>query len=350
MSGRRVVVVVATPIDADLAVSIGAVDDRLEVLFQPDLLAPPRFACDHRGIDGFHRTDEQERRWQAMLSRAEVLFGLPGDTGEGLAEALRTSTTLRWVQATAGGAGEQVRAAGLSDEELARVLITRASGVHAVPLAEFAMFGLLAFTKGLPRLLDDARARRFDHYPMVELAGRGLLIVGLGSIGTEVARLATAFGMRVTAVTRTGRSDVANVDEVRPSRLLGDLLPTADAVVVTLPLTEETRGLIDAEAIGRMRTDAVLVNVGRGGVVDEQALVDALEGGRLAGAALDVYSTEPLPPDSPLWRLPNVVMSPHTAALSVHENERIVALFSENLRRYLRGDDLIGRVRPALLY
>jgi phosphoglycerate dehydrogenase-like enzyme len=108
--------------------------------------------------------------------------------------------------------------------------------------------------------------------------------------------------------------------------------------------------MIDAQAISRMRTDAILINVGRGGVVDEDALIKALKGGQLAGAALDVFETEPLPPDSPLWRLPNVLISPHTAALSVHENERIVALFTENLRRYLRGDDLLNRVTPTLLY
>ena len=108
--------------------------------------------------------------------------------------------------------------------------------------------------------------------------------------------------------------------------------------------------MIDATAIGRMRSDAVVVNIGRGGVVDEQALTDALETGRLASAALDVFATEPLPADSPLWGLPNVLISPHTAALSVRENERIVALFADNLRRYLRGEQLLSRVHPHLLY
>jgi len=346
----RAVVMIATPLDAGLVAPIRAVDRRLEVLFDPELLPPLRFPCDHRGIDGFVRTDAQERRWQAMLGRAEVLFGLPGDSGEGLADVVRTNAGLRWVQATAGGAGEQIQVAGLTTEELVRVLITSASGVHAGPLAEFAMFGLLAFTKGLPRLLADTEARRFEHRPMAELAGRTLLVVGLGSIGTEVARLAKVFGMHVIAVNSTGRAGGHDVDEVRTSRFLGDLLPVAHAVVLILPLTEETRGMIDAHAISRLRSGAVLVNVGRGGVVDEEALVQAFEHGRLAGAALDVFATEPLPRDSALWRLPNVLISPHTAALSTRENERIVNLFTENLRRYLRGDDLISRVRPKLLY
>lgn len=285
-----------------------------------------------------------------MLGGAEVLFGLPGDSAEGLSEVVRSNPGLRWVQATAGGAGEQVAAAGLTQEELARVLITSASGVHAGPLAEFALFGLLAFAKDLPRLLADAKARRWEHRPVAELAGRTLLVVGLGTIGREVARLAKAFGMHVIAVNRTGSADVADVDEVRPPRFLGDLLPVAHAVVATLPLTEETRGMIGADAIGRMRRGAIVVNVGRGGVIDEKALISALQDGSLGGAALDVFATEPLPPDSPLWRLPNVLISPHTTGLSVHENERIVALFTENLRRYLRGDDLISRVHTKLFY
>ncbi|MGI8578142.1 MAG: D-2-hydroxyacid dehydrogenase [Nocardioidaceae bacterium] len=350
MRGERVVVVIATQLDAELVASIEAVDDRLEVRCQPDLLPPLRFVGDHRGVESFHRTPDHEHRWRAMLSEAEVMFGLPGDSPAGLADAVRGNSGLRWVQATAGGAGEQVRAAGLTGDELSRVLITRAGGVHAGPLAEFALLGLLAFTKGLPRLLADKQARRWDHYPVGELAGATVLIVGLGSIGTEVARLAKAFGMRVLAVNRTGRTDSPYVDETRPARFLADLLPVAHGVVLTLPLTEETRGLIDAAAISRMHTGAVLVDVGRGGVVDEPALVRALQQGRLAGAALDVFATEPLPPDSPLWELPNVLVSPHTAGLSVRENERIVALFTENLRRYLAGGELLSRVDPALLY
>jgi phosphoglycerate dehydrogenase-like enzyme len=347
LSVRRVVVVIATPLEAELVAIIRAVDDRLDVLFDPDLLPPLRFPAVHRGVDAFRRTNEQGRRWQEMLGRAEVLFGLPGDSGKNLAEVVRTNLGLRWIHATAGGAGQQIEDAGLIVEEFDRVLITNAKGVYAHPLAEFAMFGLLAFTKDLPRLLADAQARRWEHHPMAELTGRTLLVVGLGSIGTEVARLAKAFGMYVIAVNRNGRTDVGDVDEVRPARFLSDLLPVAHAVVLTLPLTEETRGMIDAHAISRMRTGAILVNVGRGGVIDEDALVRALEAGRLAGAALDVFSTEPLPRDSPLWHLPNVLISLHTAALSVRENERIVAQFTENLRLYLRGDDLIDHIRPC---
>ena len=183
---------------------------------------------------------------------------------------------------------------------------------------------------------------------VAELRGRTLLVVGLGAIGTEVARLATAMGMRVLAVTSQPR-DSPVCERVEPPDRLGELLPEADAVVVTVPLTRATERLIGRDAFDVMKPGAILVNVGRGGVVDEGALVEALRTGRVSGAAFDVFATEPLPPDSPLWGLPNVIVSPHTAALSANENERIVALFRENLRRYLDGAELLNRVGAAVL-
>jgi phosphoglycerate dehydrogenase-like enzyme len=176
------------------------------------------------------------------------------------------------------------------------------------------------------------------------------LILGLGAVGSAVARLAKAFGMRTIGVNRSGRSESSDVDEVRRTAELAAVLPQVDAIVLSLPLTEETEKILDAEAIGRLPAGAVLVNVGRGGVVDEDALIDALRSGHLAGAALDVFATEPLPEDSPLWVLPNVLLSPHTAGLALAENERIVALFTDNLRRYLRGEELINRIDTSAFY
>jgi phosphoglycerate dehydrogenase-like enzyme len=345
-----VTVAIAIPLEADLVAPILTADPRIEVAYVPDLLPPVRYPNDHRGVDGFQRTELDERRFWEMIAGAEVLYGMPGDSPEGLARAVRRSERLRWVQATSAGAGEQVASAGLRRDELERVAVTSAAGVHAGPLAEFALFGLLAFTKDLPRLLHDQRAHRWGHYPVAELSGRTLLIVGLGQIGEEVARLAAAFGMRVIGVNRSGRTDSLHVQDIRRTDELNACLPEADAIVVAAPLTDETRGLIDAEAIARCKTGAILVNVGRGGVVDEAALIEALRSGRLAGAALEVFAREPLPADSPLWDLPNVLVSPHTAGLSLREDERIVALFVENLGRYLRGEPLKNRVDPELLY
>ncbi len=349
-SSRVLTVAIATPIDPELVDPIRGVADGIEVLYEPDLLPPIRYPGDHQGVAGFSRDDDADRRWQDLLGRAEVLFGLPEDSPAGLAAVVRSNPGLRWVQGTAAGTGEQVKAAGLSAEELERVMITSASGVHVGPLAEFCLLGLLAFTKDLPRLRADQQAHHWDHYPVAELRGGTLLILGLGAIGTEVARLTKAFGMHTIGINRRGVSDSPHVDEVYSSGDLRDVLPRAEAVVVTLPLTDETRGMLDAQAIARVKPGAILVNAGRGGVIDEPALVQALREHRLGGAALEVFATEPLPTDSPLWDLPGVLISPHTAALSVHENERIDELFIENLRRYLAGEELRSRVDTRLFY
>jgi phosphoglycerate dehydrogenase-like enzyme len=343
-------VTIAVPLDAELVERIRAADPRVEVGYAPELLPPVRYPNDHRGVEDFRRGAEDERRWWEMIAAAEVLYGIPGDSPDGLARAVRSNPGLRWVQATSAGAGEQVAAAALPEADLHRVTVTSAAGVHAGPLAEFALFGLLAFTKDLPRLLADQRAHRWGHYPVGELSGRTLLIIGLGQIGIEVARLATAFGMRVIGINRSGTADSPHVDEVGRTTELEAWLPEADAVVICAPLTDETSGLVDAAAIAAMKPGTILVNIGRGGVVDEATLIEALRSGRLAGAALEVFAREPLGSDSPLWEMPNVLVSPHTAGLSMREDERIVSLFVENLGRYLRGEALRNRVDPELLY
>jgi phosphoglycerate dehydrogenase-like enzyme len=337
-------VFIATPLEADLVERLRAVDERLDIQYEPELLPPVRYPSDHRGDPSFVRPP----RYNELVAGAEVLFGFPGDTSEGLAWAVRKAPDLRFVQGTAAGAGQQVAAAGLTDDELARVQITSAVGVHAVPLAEWTMLALLAFTRDLAHLQKAQTERRWEHYANHELRGQTVVVVGVGAIGLEIARLADAFGMRVLGVKRH-IEPLPHLESVHPPEDLDELVGDADAVVVTLPLTDETRGLVSRRTIERMRPNAVFVNIGRGGVVDEEALIEALQANRIR-AALDVFAEEPLPDSSPLWSLPNVLISPHTMALSFHENERIVELFAENLRRYLAGEELLRLVRVPLFY
>jgi phosphoglycerate dehydrogenase-like enzyme len=337
---ERVRVVIATPLEAELVDRVREVDGRLDVAFEPDLLPTPRYPSDHSGDGAFERTPEQEERFTALVRGAEIVLGFPGETPAGLAWVVRTAPGLRFLQATFAGAGQQIRAARLTEEELARVAFASSAGIHATPLAEWSIFGILAFTKRLPRLLEDKATKNWaEHYPTNELPGTSLLVVGMGAIGREVARLGEAFGMRASGIRRGDGPD-----------RLRELIPQADAIVVALPLTDETRGLIDADLVALMKDGAIFVNVGRGAVVDEDALVAALRAGKLRGAALDVFAEEPLPESSPLWELDNVIVSPHTAALSVKENERVVERFAQNLRRYLDGAELIGRVRVDVFY
>jgi phosphoglycerate dehydrogenase-like enzyme len=352
MSGRPVRVVIASPLQDWLARRIARADPRVELHFEPSLLPPARWPGDHLGDPAFRRDAAAQARWEDLLSRAEVLYGLPGENPAGLADAAARAPGLRWVQATAAGAGEQVHAAGLPREALQRVTVTTAGGVHAVPLAEFAIFGLLAIAKDVRRLVRDQTARTWGPKRATrELRGETLFVVGLGGIGLEVARLAKAFGMRTVGFKRTRPATPPPwTDEVRTSDQLGDTIHEADAVVLSLPATPATTGLIDRAAVARMRPGAILVNVGRGAVIDEDALIEALRERRIAGAVLDVTTREPLPASSPLWELDNVLLSPHTAALSPHEDERVVARFVENLHRYLAGEPLRNVVQPGNWY
>jgi phosphoglycerate dehydrogenase-like enzyme len=345
-------VLIASPLEAELAATIRAAEPRAEVLFEPDLLPPARYPADHLGDPAFRRDAEAEARWRVLLDRAEVLFGIPDDTAEGLAAAVTGLPRLRWIHATSAGAGEQVRKAALPAEALQRVAITTSSGVHAVPLAEYAILGLLAVAKELPRLVEEQRAKAWPEVrrPLRELDGQTLFLVGLGDIGRETARLGKALGMRTVGFRRTQGPPPEWVDEAHGPERLAELAGRADAMVVSLPLTDQTAGLIDRATIDHLPASCIFVNVGRGGVVDEPALIDALRERRIAGAVLDVFATEPLPEDSPLWTLPNVLVTPHAAALSARENERIVQLFVDNLRRYLDGRPLRNVVEPGVFY
>jgi phosphoglycerate dehydrogenase-like enzyme len=184
---------------------------------------------------------------------------------------------------------------------------------------------------------------------MDELEGSTIAVVGMGTIGAAVARRARGFGMHVIGVARTAQPH-PEADETVAIDAAADAYRRADAIVVTLPGTDETRGLIDRATIDSWKPSAVFINVGRGTTVDQAALIDALAGGAIRGAVLDVFSPEPLPADNPLWTLPNVIFSPHTAALSVHENARIVALFCDNIRRYAADEPLRNVVNVTAFY
>jgi phosphoglycerate dehydrogenase-like enzyme len=337
---RTVRVAVATPLPTELRTLITDVDPGVELLVDDDLLPPMLYPGDHSGDPAYRRTPEQQAAFDELLGKAEVLYGIPDVRPAALTAAVGANPNLRWVHTMAAGGGGQVKAANLSEAELERVLFTTSAGVHGGPLAEFAVFGVLAGAKDLPRLLTLQSRREWpERWTMKQVAEQTVLVVGLGGIGLETARLLKGFGATVLGVKRTAEP-VPNVDEVHPTAALPDLVARADAIVVTLPGTAATTGLIDADLLRAAKPGVVVVNVGRGTVIDEPALADALRSGQVSSAYLDVFATEPLPDDSPLWGLPNVVVSPHTAALNDAEDRRIAELFADNLRRYLDGRPL----------
>lgn len=266
----------------------------------------------------------------------------PERAREAAIAALKASD-LRWLHSFSAGVDDPFFRT-LQDRG---VRLTTSSGAHAVPIAHTVMLYLLALTRNLPGWLRDQADRRWAPRPIDDLQGKTLGIVGLGPIGIEVARLGLAFGMDVVGVRRTPRGD--EPCETWPMDRLDELWPRVDALVLAVPLTDDTRHLLDAHALTRLKPGALLVNVARGEVVDEPALVEALASGRLGGAGLDVFEQEPLPPESPLWSLPNVIVTPHSSGTHPGNEDRATAIFLENLDRYLRGARLRNEVsaRPA---
>ena len=343
-------IVLATPLAPELRHLITDVDPRVELLVDDELLPPQRFPGDHTGDPGYRRTPGQARAFDELLARADVLYGIPDVDAKMLASAVAANPQLRWVQTMAAGGGSSVQAANLSAADLQRVTFTTSAGVHGGTLAEFALFGVLAGAKDLPRLAQLQRAHTWpDRWAMRQVGEQTVLVVGLGGIGKQTAKLLKALGSNVLGVKRTV-GPVDFVDEVHPDTALPELVGRADAIVFTLPGTDATAGLYNAELIAATKPGAVIVNVGRGTVIDEQALIDGLANGPLGCAVLDVTAVEPLPADSPLWDLPNVIIAPHTAALNDAEDRRIAELFAQNLRAFLDGTPLVNVVDPGEFY
>jgi phosphoglycerate dehydrogenase-like enzyme len=344
MSGR-LRVVIATPLAREL-VELIARDERLEVVWEPELLSDPEIDW---MVGPKQRIPEQQARFEQLLDSAEVLFGVPDQSGRALGRTVAANPRLRWVHTIPAGGGQQVKAARLGQDDLERVLFTTSAGVHAAPLAEFAVFGVLAGAKRLPWLLGMQRAKQWGpREPLGLLAETTVLVVGLGAIGRLVATQLTALGCHVVGVHR--REVEADVERIVPVERFADAASAADAIVLALPGTEQTRGMLSTEVLAAIKPGATVVNVGRGTTVDEPALVEALQDGRVGLAVLDVTAVEPLPAESPLWELPNVVLAPHTAAISPHEPRLIAELFAENARRLLEGEPLLNVVNTREFY
>ncbi len=346
----RLRAVVAVPLPEELCVLIEELEPRLEVIRDHALTHPARWAADWSGDPEHTRTPAEQAAFDAMVDSADVLFGAPDVDADALARTVAANPRLRWVMTTAAGGGSTVKAAGLPRVDLDRIVFSTSAGVHGGTLAEFSVFAVLAGAKGLPRLLADQRSRTWpDRWQMRQLDEMTVLIVGLGGIGAECARRFHALGARVWGTTRSGEP-VDGVDRLVPLDQLTDAVGEVDAIVVTLPGTAQTHHLIGEEVLAAVKPGMILTNVGRGTVVDEVALLGALDDGRVAFAGLDVFENEPLDVASPLWDHPSVLISPHTAAINSNEEERIARRFAENATRLLDGLPLRAVVDTVEFY
>ena len=305
----------------------------------------------------FDQVAAPSEAFRSFLCDAEILLSHFQHTDFDLALAPK----LRWVQLTSASV-EKVLEQPIIETD---VVITNCSGIHAVPIAEYVLASILAFSRKLPELLRRQQRRHWSSLPEIyeqlmgiELRGQTLGVLGYGSIGREVARLAQSFGMRVLACKKDpdrridagwcapGVGDPKGTipEEFYGSDQLHELVSACDYLVLACPLTVETTGIINAATLKAMRPNAYLVNVGRGKLLDEAALVVALKEGWIAGAGLDVTTIEPLPPESELFDLPNVILTPHCSGTTAMYDERATELFCDNLRRYLAGKRLLNAI------
>jgi phosphoglycerate dehydrogenase-like enzyme len=332
---QQVTIVIASPLEREYVAQVAAVDrDRVVVRFRPELLPPAAYVADHTGPAGWTRTTEQQQAWELLLREADVLWDVPGNEKKPVAELC---PRLKWIQTTSAGVGPLIRRLGLDRSD---VIVTTSSGIHATPLAEFVFAALLYHVKRIGQLHAWQREAHWERYCAGELRGQTMTIVGPGRIGREIARLGKAFGMRVTAV--GAGSDPVRAEELGVDRYVDrsgfdSALAEADCVVLCCPLTDATRGMIGQSQIAAMKPGVALVNIARGAVIDEAAMIEALRSGQIAFGALDVFQTEPLPVESPLWAMPNVLINPHSASTAWEENQRITDIFTRNLRCFLDG-------------
>lgn len=341
-------VLIASYLEPEHVASIRDVDRRLHVIYEPDLLRPPRYAADHIG-QATTRTAAQEERWRQLLGEADILFDFDHTHRDDLPEL---APNIRWIQATSAGIGQFIKRQAY-DQRMPNTIFTTASGVHAVPLAEFCIMALLMFNKGASRMMHDQQRKHWERYAGTDVRGRTVGIIGMGKIGAEVARLSRAFGMTVIGTKRNASNVDANslgLDELYPLSKLRSLLHRSEYLVMIAPHTPETENMLGADELALLPRGAFLISIGRGATIDEPALIEALRSGHLGGAALDVFADEPLPVDSPLWEMPNVLVSPHSASTSDRENARITELFCENLKRFLTGQPLLNVLNTETLY
>jgi phosphoglycerate dehydrogenase-like enzyme len=278
--------------------------------------------------------------YQSLLARAEVLFAtrIPPDV-------VRRAPRLRWIQFTSAGV-DHLWHPSLGE---ANIAVTTTRGIHAYPMAEFVMSCVLVFAKGIPRLLQQQRERQWSKFLVEELLGTTMVLLGVGEIGRTIARLAKAFGIHTVGIGRRAARNQATpeFDELLTADALPGVLARGDSVVASLPLTDRTRGLLNESMFRAMKPSAVFVNVGRGRTLDEAALVRALREGWIGAAALDVFEREPLPAESPLWSLPNVLISPHMGSDTARYTERMTEVLYDNLFRYAEGRPLRNVVDPT---
>jgi len=337
-------VFVAVPLSLQSIKNLQRELKNVEVIVAPKALPHQRFPADHVGDPAFIRDRAAQDVWDEGLRMADFLLGLPGDSPDGVREIMAKCDRVKWVQGTAAGTAEKLERSGVSFEKLSTIAWTSTSGVHAKSLAEFSLAAALYVRKDFDVL---QRNMLHEFWPprwvMGSVHDNEVHILGAGSIALEIADTFERNGARATLFSR---NPMRNPMGIRwyPISEMKSKLDKCDILINALPGGELTNDLISTEIFSRLKQNAIFISVGRGTVVNQEALLQSLDSGKLRFAILDVTDPEPLPPSNPLWQHPQVLVSPHTAALSENEDDMIVELFVKNLDRFQLGEPLINRI------
>lgn len=319
-----------------------------EVIYEPDLIAAPRYPADHKGAP-IKRTSDQEQKWLSFLKRTDILFDFDQTHMHDLPEL---APNVRWMQATSSGIGQALHQLQYA-QRMPQTVFTSARGVHDQPLAEFCLMVMMAFNKKLIHTIDNQRKKHWERFAGTDLRNRTIGIIGVGKVGQKIGQLCQCMGMNVLGVKRDTHNvnprDV-HVNELYGQNELDKVLPRIEYLVLIAPHTPETEKMIGEKELATLPKGAILINIGRGALLDESALISALQSGHLGGAGLDVFEMEPLPKESPLWDMPNVIVSPHSGSTSDRENELITDIFCENLKNYFEGKPLINVIDTEKMF
>jgi phosphoglycerate dehydrogenase-like enzyme len=343
-TGRTIGVLINHPLESEYVRAIEAMDSRVRVLsmYRPaedDTWAEAKQRQAGNSRDGLQEVSSEEL--DVLIREAEVFFGFnfPIDW-------IERAANLRWVQLASAGSDHMQRE-GIFDKH-PDLLLTTSSGVHEVPISEHIVAMILHFSRGFNMAVRNQPQHKWERYLPDEALNRTVCMVGYGPIARRAANLCKALGMRVLAVRASlleQQPGFEAVERFYPLEDLNEALSQSDYVVVAAPRTERSERMIGRDQLAAMKPDAVIINISRGALIDEPALIEALQQGKITGAGLDVFAQEPLPESSPLWDLPNVLVTPHNAGANPHYNSRITELFRANLARYLNGEPLTNLVQ-----
>jgi D-2-hydroxyacid dehydrogenase (NADP+) len=332
----KINILILTPMGAPVIAQIKAVSADLNVIDASHLM--PRFPP----VSGQPEVN-RDKEMDALLAEAEILYGFMFPPN-----VIARSPQLKWIQTISAGVDRTLT----PDIAASQIIMTNVSGMHVVPISELVFGLILSYAKHLVQASQQQTHKKWERYPSSILDGKTLGILGLGNIGRRIARVGQAFGMRVVATRRhvhqIGRA--RDVDKIYPREHLLDLLAESDYVVDCLPATAETARFIGEKELRGMKPGAFLVNIGRGSTIDEPVLIRALREKWIGGAGLDTFQSEPLPAESPLWDMPNVIITPHMSGSTDDYMEKAAAIFCDNLRRYLAAKRLKNIVDKKLGY